>query len=440
LIGPNTANPRLDRPGAAFCRELYRNEDGVVAIVFALTLVVLLGFVSLGTEVVLVLLKQRQMQAAASDAALASAAAVSSGNTAGLAVEAQAIAASAGFVNGVGGAVVTVNTPPASGPYTGSNSAVEVIVSQPQTLAIASLFGQASWPVSGRAVATVGSGGDICVLALDSGNGTAVPISGGATVNLNKCGLAVSGTGAEGLKVSGSGTLNAEVVNIKLPAGGYSTSGNGAINATNGIKNDQSVQDPYQSIPVPSGSGCKYGSSGSPLSIGKSSGVTTLSPDGVYCGGLEIRTGASVFLNPGVYIFKGGQISTAANSTLTGVGVTLVLTGSLSDYTNVDIGNNSTVNLSAPSTGTTAGLLLFQDKANTTVGSYTFGNNATAILTGALYFPTQTVDFKSGFNLTSSCTQLVAWRVIFSGGVSFNSNCSGVGVAAIGGSSSKLVE
>ena len=141
-------------------RTWLRNQDGAVAIVFAITLTVLLGFVALGVEVVFVLLKQREMQSAASNAALASADALSSGATASMSVEAQAIAASAGFSDGVSGVAITVNNPPLTGSYAGSRKAVEVVVSQPQTLAISSLFGNAKWPVSARAVATAGAIGE----------------------------------------------------------------------------------------------------------------------------------------------------------------------------------------------------------------------------------------------------------------------------------------
>ena len=425
------------RPFGGSSRDFRRNQDGAVAVVFALTLTMMLGLVALGVEVVFVLLKQREMQAAASNAALASAAAMSSGAT-DLAVEAQAIAASAGFVNGVSGAAVTVNNPPASGSYVGSDGAVEVIVSQPQSLAITALFGSASWPVSARAVAKVGSGAGSCILELDTSSNIVVSISGGATVNLNQCGLSINGTGSQALQVDGGATLNTRVVSI---VGGDMVSGGGTVNATNGVKTAQpATTDPYAAIPVPTATGCKHGAPGAPLNIGYSYQVQTLYPDGAYCGGLTVGNGARLSFSPGVYIFKGGQINLSGGSTVNGAGVTLVLSGSGSDYTTVNFGNGTSVTLSAPTTGSTAGLVFFQDRAAPNTGVNTFGGGATVNFTGALYFPHQVVSYGNGVIVSSTCTQLVAWRMTFAGGANFNSSCSGVGVASIGASSTRLVE
>jgi Flp pilus assembly protein TadG len=433
-----TARFRLGEPRAAGYPGLRRDQSGAVAIIFAITLTALLGFVALGVEVVFVLLKQREMQAAASGAALASAEALSNGNAAGLAVEAQAIAASDGFENGVSGVTVTVNTPPLSGSNAGSSGAVEVLVSQPQTLALAALFGVATWPVSARAVAKIGSGGGSCVLELDTSANTVVSIDGGATVNLGQCGLTVDGSGSQALQVYGSATLNAQAVSI---VGGDSVYGGGSINATNGVKIAQPpAADPYAAVPVPTAAGCKHGAPGAPLNIGYSSQVQTFSADGAYCGGLTIGNSARVVFNPGVYVFTGGQINIGGGSTVSGNGVTLVLTGSGSNYTTVDIANGASITLSAPSTGPTAGLVFFQDRAAPNSGVDIFGGGATVNFTGALYFPNQTVSYGNGVNVSSTCTQLVAWRMTFTGGVTFNNNCSGVGVASIGASSTRLVE
>ena len=54
-------------------------------------------------------------------------------------------------------------------------------------------------------------------------------------------------------------------------------------------------------------------------------------------------------------------------------------------------------------------------------------------MTGALYFPKQTVSYSNG-TTTSSCTQLLAYDITFVGGSVFNSNCGTAGVKSIGGS------
>ena len=73
-----------------------------------------------------------------------------------------------------------------------------------------------------------------------------------------------------------------------------------------------------------------------------------------------IDNGANVLLKPGVYIIKGGTLSTKNSGTLKGTGVTLYFTGSDG---HMIFDGTTTVSLSAPETGSTAGLLVMQDRA-----------------------------------------------------------------------------
>src|SRR5271166_1330916 len=124
---------------AGFANKLVSCRSGSVAIVIALTLPLLIGMVALGTEITFVIYMQRKMQSAADSAALGGATALTRGYPS-MTVEADAIAGSLGFVNGVASVTVAVNNPPLSGSHIGNTSAVEVIVSQPQSLVMTSFF------------------------------------------------------------------------------------------------------------------------------------------------------------------------------------------------------------------------------------------------------------------------------------------------------------
>lgn len=76
------------------------------------------GFVSLGTEIVLLLSTSRHMQSAADAGVLAAVTARTRGYPADYRQEAFALAASAGFANGVDGTPVAVNSPPTAGMFT----------------------------------------------------------------------------------------------------------------------------------------------------------------------------------------------------------------------------------------------------------------------------------------------------------------------------------
>jgi hypothetical protein len=390
----------------------------------------LIGFAALGTEVSYAIYKQRQMRSVASAAAFSGATALMTGHPANFATEVKAIAAMSGYVNGTASATVTINNPPLAGNYVGVATAVEVIIGQPQTLPMSGLFITGPWTVTGRAVAVEGNSASDCVLSLNTASTTGVLINNGASVTMNQCGLGVNATGSNALTVNGA-TLTANSVSVS----GTINSGNGGtITSTSTPKTLQAaVTNPYSAVAVPTYSGCAY------TGLTEGSGTHTLSP-GVYCGGLSMGNGGTVTLGAGIYIINGGTFNVAGGVTLSGTNVTIVLTGSGSNYATASVSNGSTVTLSAPTTGTTAGIVFFADPNGPTTGTSSFQGGSTLSLTGALYFPTQTVDYGNGTTAGSSCTQLVAWNIVFVGGASFKSSCATAGVQTIGGGPSKLVE
>jgi len=413
---------------------LLRSQRGSVAIQLAITATVLLGVVALGTEVGFLLFKHRQMQAAADSAAFGGATALVRGYPADYTVEARAVAASAGFVHGVNSVTVAVNRPPTLGAYTGNSGAVEVIISQPQTLGMASLFSSGLFDVGARAVAIVGGTGSGCVLQLSTNNITGVSISNGATINLVQCGMDVDANGSTALSVTGGAVLNTQFVSV---TGSASVTNGAVINATNGVKTGQPyVADPYASVAQPTFSGCNYNNK----SLGHSASRQYISP-GVYCNGLAFTNDAIVTMNPGVYIIDRGSFNVGGAVQLTGTGVTIFLTKSTgSSYATVTIGNGANVVLSAPTTGATAGLVFFGNRNAPLSTSSNFGGGATLNITGAIYMPSQTVTFNNGISNPSGCTQLIAGKIVFSGGARFKNNCSGTGVISVGGAVTALVE
>jgi hypothetical protein len=111
--------------------------------------------------------------------------------------------------------------------------------------------------------------------------------------------------------------------------------------------------------------------------------TVTINP-GVYCGGLQIDLLANVTMNPGVYVIKGGSFNVIA-ATVKGAGVTIYLTGA---NTNLDLVLGSTIDLTAPAAGPTAGILIWEDAATTTpnITHYIYSTHAHNLL-GTIYFP-----------------------------------------------------
>jgi hypothetical protein len=233
--------------------------------------------------------------------------------------------------------------------------------------------------------------------------------------------------------LSGGAVLKAATVSI---SGNYSLT-NGASLVVSGTTTTgaPAMADPYASVAVPTPGACAATNSWGGAT------VATISP-GTYCNGMTFSNGAVITMNPGVYIVDRGvfHVTGGANVNATS-GVTIVLTSSSgSNYATALFDNGITFNITAPTTGTTKGLALFQDRRAEATNSESFGGGSTTNITGALYFPAQTVNYANGATTTSTCTQLIAYRVIFSGGSKFMDGCSAVGTTEIGYTASTLVE
>ena len=128
------------------------------------------------------------------------------------------------------------------------------------------------------------------------------------------------------------------------------------------------MADPLGYVASPSFTGCSLALQNLPTItalLNPASNPRQLYP-GTYCGGINILDGY-VNLNPGVYIIAGGMSWIGA--TVTGTGVTIFLTKGLAfPYGQFVMGQDSilhiptTVTLSAPTTGSTAGIVLFGDR------------------------------------------------------------------------------
>src|SRR5579872_7357275 len=141
------------------------------------------------------------------------------------------------------------------------------------------------------------------------------------------------------------------------------------------------MPDPYVNVNVPSYSGCN--STNTAITASKS--FTPTNGTFVFCNGLRISGQGNVTLNPGVYIIDGGGLSVSGGATLTGTGVTIVLTSSSkSNYGNVSISGGSNINISAPTSGATSGMAFYQDRNAPHGGSNSFSGGSTQSITGVL--------------------------------------------------------
>ena len=413
-------------------RDLLGNKDGATATVVGLVLTGFVGFLGLGSEAGMWYYTHRTMQSAADSGALSAAAALVAGGTGNYTTEAKATTAQYGFADGTAKVAVAVNKPPKSGHYTTNANAVEVVISQPQTGLFSSLFMAKGPTISARAVALQGNPGTGCVLALDTKASAATFGNGTTNVDLVACSLYVNSNSNSALDIVGGATITAYSASI---VGNLAEGGGATITTTNGLTTGATpITDPYATVPVPPPNGCDHTNFSA-----KKSG-SAMSP-GTYCGGITLNANTVATMAPGTYIVDGGSVSIAGGATLSGSGVTIVLTNSSgSNPATMSINGGANVSLSAPTTGSLAGMAIMQDQNGTQGVNNSLAGGATQSIQGVIYFPKETVKFAGGTQTGNGCTQIVSDEIDFLGNANLESNCTGKGTKTIGSSTSKLVE
>ena len=266
------------------------------------------------------------------------------------------------------------------------------------------------------------------MLALNRTASGAVTVQGSANVVLNNCNLYDDSNSGAALTVGGSATLSALSVGVV-----GNISGSSRVTATNGIATGLTpVPDPYANVSFPSFSGCDKNNFAAHSS-------QTIDP-GVYCLGIRVVAGATLTLNPGVYYLDRGNLSVAGNSTMTGIGVTLVFTSSTgNNYATALVTSAANINLTAPTTGPTAGVVIFGDRGMPVGTSFRFIGGGSQFLGGAIYVPKGNLEFAGGNGAGTSCTQIIADTIGLSGNSNLKLDCTGVGTKPIGSAAGKLV-
>jgi Flp pilus assembly protein TadG len=417
---------RLDRTG--LFQRFIRDQSGSYVLLSALLMPVLVGTAGLGTEVGWWYYKHKNMQSAADSGAVSAATAVVAGGD--LTAEANAVTAIYGYANAVNNVTINVNQPPKTGNYTSNLQAIEVTVSQPQQRLLSSLFGSDPVLITARAVALPNSGTG-CVLALNSSASPAVNVSGSNQLNLIKCNLYSNSGASPSLNVAGSAAVSANQVGV---VGDVSGAAN--ITATNGIRTHiRPIADPYASVSPPSEPSC----SNAKITVNANGKNSSLSP-GCYSGNITVNAGATLTLSPGIYYLDGANLSVAGNATITGSGVTLVFTGSGSNWGTASIGSNATIDLTAPTTGQTKGIVIYGDRNMPAGTVFNLTGGATQNFGGAIYLPKANLSFSGGNGTSTSCTKIIADTITLTGTSNLQVNCSALGTATIGAQTAQLIE
>jgi Flp pilus assembly protein TadG len=381
----------------------YRGDAGQALLLMAFSMVVLCGFVGLGIDIGYLRYMQRQMQAATDSAALAGAAELGYGDVTSAA---EADAATNGFTDGENGTTITVNNPPLSGPYQGNANYVEVLISQEEPTFFMKLLGVNSRMVSTRAVAYSGVSGG-CIYALNPTQSSAFVVNGNSNLTA-QCGiLDNSSNSTAALVQNGSGCLSAKYIGVV----GQFKNNSSCTPSPMPVSGIAGFSDPLAYLQPPTVGPCTY-----PSGVSISGGTQTLYP-GVYCGGISISGGSTdVTFSQGTYIINGGGMNIGGGANVHGNGVTFYITGTSSSFKGVSITGGTNSQLIAPSSGTYASILFFQDRSISSSSSAANSNiagGAGTDIQGTLYFPTTNLTY-AGSSTDSLYTILIANTVTIS--------------------------
>jgi hypothetical protein len=244
----------------------WKSESGQVLVLTALSMMMLLGFMGLATDIGQMFHARRSLQIAADDAAISGALAYKYANQAGASSSAttseiQSAASKALSLNGVSNATISTTysssvtsptlflaSPPVDGPNQGTSGFVEAILTVPQSTMFMSIFGFTSMNIMTRAVAGPGGNSKACFYVLNP-TGESTYMGGKFTVDAPGCGIAINSSDECALSFNGGGqgqssTLTAGWVEVNGGACKQIADSNPAPTTNTGVK----VSDPLQNI------------------------------------------------------------------------------------------------------------------------------------------------------------------------------------------------
>jgi Flp pilus assembly protein TadG len=415
---------------------LGRDKRGVATVLTAVAATSLLGVAGLAVDVGGWYLLRRNMQAAVDAAAMAGAAKLdASGSSTTAEAAARSVAVRNGFVTGASGTTVTVAPDPGTG-------RVAVTVERPSTslLLRAAGVGVSGKTVRARAVAQVVEAG-----AKPCAHATAGSLSVDNNTDITADGCAL---------VSDSASPDA----FKVGSGGSVANGSGRITAANIVTHggcDGCVEALGSKLtltrsPVPTTYAAKtanpYDALGTwsppPSAVSNQSctsmpsGSAVTLAQGCYSS-INIRSNATVDLQPGVYYIRGGDLDVQGTLTCTACdgarGVSIVLVGNgNANPGKVDINAQARVELKAGRQGAQPildGVLLYRHAPNAQAnqsgkGEIDINGGANVRLDGAIVAPTSWVTMGGGGATDPrSCNIFVVHSMQFRG----NSNLSAAG-------------
>ncbi|AWN49968.1 hypothetical protein DK419_09970 [Methylobacterium terrae] len=350
---PDTRRPRLARQLRLFARD----RGGAFLIAFAVALPVLLGTVSAAVEYGRLIYRKAQLQNAADAGVLAGANMLKLSNSDDASVTSvtrQAIQAQARTpADRASTVTATVGD---------SRNSVSTVIEETVPSLMGKLLSLPSSTLIVRATAQLVGSVRLCLLALDPSAKGAFDLEKKAQVTADGCSLYSNSVSPSGIQGKDSATARALSI---CSAGGFD--GAKALFTPAPITDCTPIGDPLKDRPLPTPDiNCVILSpfanptakAPPPGPINVVTGIVTLDP-GTYCGGLRITENAMVTLRAGTYVMRDGPLIVDKKASLSGQGVGFFFTG---DKGGLLFDKDTTISLTAPTSGVMAGLLMAEQR------------------------------------------------------------------------------
>ncbi|WP_165219276.1 PKD domain-containing protein [Aquisphaera insulae] len=219
------------------------------------------------------------------------------------------------------------------------------------------------------------------IYVLNATASAAISVSGSSVVTVPGT-IQVASSSSTSVVLSGASRLNAASIGVY---GGTSVSGSSGFSVTP-TRLTSRPADPLAGLPVPSATGLATKAA---VNVAANS-VVTISP-GIYPS-ITVAGSGKLTMQAGTYVITGGGFSVSGAGSVTGSGVFIYNAGSNynggsgSTFGSFALGGSGTINLTPPTSGTYAGVSIFQSRDNTRPMSLS-GAAAAQLGGGTIYAP-----------------------------------------------------
>ena len=402
---------------------------GTVAVLVALSLIMLVGFTAVAVDGGLLLHREREVQSVADAAALAAADDLYYNYRLNQGVDVTGSAGKAALQvaadNGFDSSIVTVNIPPKSGLFVKQAGYAEVIITYNQPRGFSGIFGTGGIPVAARAVAYgAWTPARIGILLLDPSSSGAFYDNGGGTVNVAGVPIIVDSNSPTAMVAVGGATVTASEFDVTGVPG---QSGSGSFSGTlyNGVP---PTPDPLAYLPEPNPATMTVqATKNSGLHI--SGGNKTIQP-GYYSGGISVTGNGSLTMQPGIYYMDGGGFSFSGQGNLNAQGVMIVNNPQQSsDTISISGSPGASIVLTPMTTGPYQGISLWQTRTST--NTISVSGNGSSTISGTFYAQHGTLNVTGNGGSDVLGAQYISYDLKISGNAGYNLNWNAAQVARL---------